>query len=126
MGSYLNLIELDTGRQLRLAQFGFQAERPSITEGGICFLAEGKWKLFSLETGGISDYHGEIPPPDRRARLEFTSPLIGGVGYCRLIVGDRVVNNFMGGRDSLGDAPISLDGRMVAYIGYPSKEGFGE
>ena len=125
MGSYLNLIELATGRQLRLAQFGFHAERPSFVEGGICFFAEGRWKLFSLETGGIRDYSGEIPAPGGDARIEFTFPPTDGVAYCKLIVGGDTVNNFMGGIGSIGAAPISPDGRMVVFIGYPSKEGFG-
>ncbi len=125
MQSYLNLIEIDTARQLRLAQFGFHATLPSFVEGGISFFADGRWKLFSLDTGMVCDYTGDLPARQEVARLEFTTPLTDGVGYCRLIVGSHVVNNFMGGDGSIGAAPISPDGKYAVYIGYPSKEGFG-
>ena len=124
MASYLNLIELATGRELRLAQFGFHAERPSFVESGICFLTDGKWKHFSLETGGVSDYSGALPAKSGGARIEFTFPPESGIGYCQLIVAGAVVNNFMGSAASIGDAPISPDGRMVVFVGYPSREGF--
>ena len=126
MESCLNLIELATGRELRLAQFGFHAERPSFVDEGICFLADGKWKRFSLESGGVSDYSGPLPAKSGDARIDFTFPPESGIGYCKLIVGGRIVNNFMGSAASIGDAPISPDGRMVVFVGYPSREGFGK
>ena len=126
MASYLNLIELSTRRQLRLAQFGCHAERPSFTDAGICFFADGAWKLFSPETGAVSDFAGTLPEKSGDARIEFTFPPENGIGYCQLIVGGEVINNFMGSVGSIGDAPVSPDGRMVVFIGYPSREGFGE
>ena len=126
MASCLNLIELATGRELRLAQFGFHAERPSFVDEGICFFADGKWKLFSLDSGGVSDYSGALPEKSGDARIDFTFPPENGIGYCKLIVGGKIVNNFMGSAASIGDAPISPDGRMVVFVGYPSREGFGK
>jgi len=55
----------------------------------------------------------------------FTLPPESGIGYCQLIVDGKIINNFMGSAASIGDAPVSPDGRMVVFIGYPSREGFG-
>lgn len=123
MQSFLNLIELSTGRQLRLAEFGFTAEAPSFTDSGIIFSRDGELWSFDMNTGRIKR-SSEVPCPvdkDTEVKINFISQPLDGIGHCELIAGGRIIARFMGSLGSIGSSPCR-DGRVV-FIGYPSPDG---
>lgn len=131
MQSFLNIIDLETGRQIRAAELGYYAERPSFCEGGsIRFYRDGKPMLMSLESGAIQPDGGSrlITAPDSpNVRLGFLSEPVERVAYVELIFDNgessRVLARFMGGEGSLGENPISPDRKKLVFFGYPSENG---
>lgn len=131
--SFLNIIDLSSGRQIRAAEFGFRAEHPSFYKDGIRFKRDGKWLFISLETGKISEFDGQ--PSDGCghfegkpcARLRYVSEPENGVSYVELVLDTngekRVLARFMGGESSLGEQPFSSDFSKIVFIGYPSEDG---
>ncbi len=126
MRSFLNLIDLATGHQIRLAELGFKAEYPSFCDGGVSFKRGDDEYMLSLDDGSIrrgnsvDAINAPSLKPDGDASLRFLSDG-EEVRYCELTVGGRVVARFMGGEGSLGDVPVQ--GGKVVFIGYPSEDG---
>lgn len=127
MQSFLNLIDLATGRQIRLAELGFKAESPSFADDGITFERDGELYRFDLDTGRITKPAIYIKQPQAectstsKVKIIFISAKVNGIGHCELIADGRVAARFMGSDKSLGECP-EKDGRVV-FFGYPSPEG---
>lgn len=127
MQSFLNLIDLATGRQIRLAELGFKAESPSFSDGGITFERDGELYRFDLDTGRITKPAICIKQPQAectsasKVKIIFISAKVNGIGHCELIADGRVAARFMGSDKSLGECP-EKDGRVV-FFGYPSPDG---
>lgn len=154
MRSYLNLIELSSGRQLRLAELGFSAERPSFCENGIEFSrADGRKLCYSFKDGSISELSetrtaaetdggreaesgadsGRVTEFDTDTKaekrdyfLKFYSEPVGGIAYVGLTrrSDGAVIARFMGGEGSLGDSPVSPDGWKIVFFGYTNEREF--
>ena len=122
MRSFLNLLEIDTGREIRIAEFGFAASLPSFADGGIVFRRDGSWWKLSPDTGMLSRFSGEIPDVPHSIALRFTSEFKDGIAYCELVSGERVLVRFMGSHDCIGSAPVSSDGKQLVFFGYPAHE----
>ena len=111
MQSFLNLIDLATGRQSRLAELGFKAESPSFTDDGITFERDGELYRFDLGTGMITKPEICIKQPNTNnagiseVKLNFISGKINGIGHCELIADGKVAARFMGSAKSLGECP---------------------
>ncbi len=125
MQSFLNLIELSTGRQIRLAEFGFKAEAPSFgSDGkGIFFNRDDTTWSFDEDSGMIRRV-AELSLPngsEQQVKINFISDVSDGIGHCELIADGRVVARFMGSEHSIGAIP-ERDGRII-FIGYPSDDG---
>lgn len=124
MISFLNLIDLDSGRQVRLAEFGFYAESPSFCGDDIVFYRDGKCWRFDSNSGAISAFDDEIPEKcEERSsvKLNFISEIVDGIGHCELLAGGKVAVRFMGSERSIGAVP-EKNGKVV-FIGYPSPNG---
>ena len=123
MQSFLNLIDISTGRQVRLAEFGFEASSPSFCEDGVSFERGGSEWLFDLSTGLIKKRGETSTRSDcvSDVKLNFISELENGFGHCELVAHGKVIARFMGSEKSLGAVP-EKDGKVV-FIGYPSPEG---
>lgn len=127
MQSFLNLIDLATGRQIRLAELGFKAESPSFFDGGITFERDGELYIFDLDTGRITKPAICIKQPHAEqtstseVKINFISAKVNGIGHCELIADGKVAARFMGSDKSLGECP-EKDGKVV-FFGYPSPEG---
>ncbi|MBE6613083.1 MAG: hypothetical protein E7632_11375 [Ruminococcaceae bacterium] len=122
MRSFLNILDMETGHEIRLAEFGFAASLPSFTEDGIVFRRDGRWWKICTDRGMIAPWDGEIPTAAHDLTLRFTSELSDGIGYCELVRCGQVLVRFMGSPDSIGSAPISPDGKKLVFFGYPNKE----
>lgn len=127
MQSFLNLIDLATGRQIRLAELGFKAESPSFSDDGITFERDGELYKFDIDTGRITKPAICIKQPHAEqtstsnVKLNFISEKVNGIGHCELIADGKVAARFMGSDKSIGECP-EKDGRVV-FFGYPSPEG---
>lgn len=125
MQSFLNLIELSTGRQIRLAEFGFKAEAPTFgSDGkGIFFTRDGETWSFDEDSGLIRRVAEQSLPSssEQRVRINFISDVSDEIGHCELIADGRVVARFMGSERSIGAIP-ERGGRII-FIGYPSDNG---
>ena len=124
MTSFLNLIDLSTGRQIRLAEFGFEAKKPSFDMDKITFERDSSLWSFDISTGMIKKLGNLSPSPtatDGLVRISFISDKNNGVGHCELIANGKVIARFMGSEDSLGACP-EKDGKVV-FVGYPSEDG---
>ena len=136
MRSYLNIIDITSSREIRAAEFGFYAEKPSfcLLYDNECILFErGNIKyIFSLADGSISRLKEETevqfpaPPDDVEIFLQILSDA-GDTVYTALTLhgsdGDTVLCRFMGTVNSIGEHPLSRDGRQVVFFGYPSPKG---
>ena len=129
MRSFLNVIDLGSGRQIRVAEFGFYAERPSFhSDRDIGFFRGGKPFRLSLETGIVSSGADDIPPcpstEKQRVYLNYKSSPSERTAYVELIYEDaserRVIARFMGGDGTLGARPFNSDYSKVVFFGYPS------
>ena len=129
MQSLLNLIDIGTGRQIRLAEFGFKAGSPSFSENGITFERDGELYKFDLSTGMISKAPICTKRSDGKSfqndevKIIFISDKVDGIGHCELNVNGKVLARFMGSEKSIGIRP-ERDGKIV-FIGYPSEAGIG-
>lgn len=126
MKSFLNIIDLETGRQIRVAELGYRASSPSFTGGGITFrrASDGKAFILSLENGMVLPFDGEITPdPEPGVFLKYNSQPEDGIAYVELTSkkDGRVIARFMGGEDSLGEKPVDEEGRNVVFFGYPAE-----
>ncbi|MBQ2766009.1 MAG: hypothetical protein IJF48_03400 [Clostridia bacterium] len=135
--SFLNIITLD-GKEIRIAEFGFFADSPSFDGNTVIFRRDGNHMRLDLTSGVISSCDAFSTKKKRAStdgkysvRLEFTSPIIDGLGYCEMILRDtkndneQVLVRFMGCADSIGDMPFSVDSKQIVFFGYPADE-FGE
>lgn len=136
MRSYLNIIDIKSSREIRAAEFGFYAEKPSfcLLYDNECILFErGNIKyIFSLADGSISKLKAETklafpaPPDGVNICLQALSDA-GDTVYTALTLcrpdGDTVLCRFMGTVNSIGEHPLSRDGRHVVFFGYPSPKG---
>ena len=124
MTSFLNLIDITTGRQIRLAEFGFEAKKPSFDMDKITFVRDSSLWSFDISTGMIKKI-GNLPDSsattDGSVKISFISDKHNGVGHCELIVNGKVIARFMGSEHSLGARP-EKDGKVV-FVGYPSEDG---
>ncbi len=127
MTSFLNLIDIPTGREIRLAELGFTAGDPSFADGGIVFSRGENWLRFDLESGRIIPATGipDASPEDNGPHLRFANPAGGGLFYTELVYAGRTLVHFMGSGHSIGSNPLSPDGRQIVFVGYPSPAGFG-
>ncbi len=125
MLSFLNIIDLETGRQIRAAELGFEAREPSFVDGGIAFLRDGEPVKLDLTSGEIAPIVSLPEPVETDAQLEFLSPEENNVAYVALVVRGVTVARFMGNSGSLGARPLSPDGTKIVFIGLPSQRGFG-
>lgn len=133
MQSFLNIIDLASGRQIRAAEFGFYAERPSFcTDNTIRFYRGETAYLFSLETGSLSTDTGgsctkQPENNEPRIYLNYKSEPVNKIAYVELIYGDgagiRVLGRFMGGTGTLGERPFTSDYCKAVFFGYPSEDG---
>ncbi len=135
MRSYLNIIDITSSREIRAAEFGFYAEKPSfcLLYDNECILFErGNIKyIFSLADGSISRLKEETEvqfpaPDDVEIYLQILSDA-GDTVYTALTLhgsdGDTVLCRFMGTVNSIGEHPLSRDGRHVVFFGYPCPKG---
>ena len=136
MRSYLNIIDITPSREIRAAEFGFYAEKPSFCLLGdsesILFERDNIKYIFSLADGSISRLKEETevqfpaPPDDVEIFLQILSDA-GDTVYTALTLhgsdGDTVLCRFMGTVNSIGEHPLSRDGRQVGFFGYPSPKG---
>lgn len=123
MQSFLNLIDIQSGRQVRLAEFGFKAESPSFTDDKIIFVRDGEFWSFD-ETGGMIAKIATCPPLSKTSsdvKLNLTSKSSCEVELCELIVNNKIIARFMGTKDSIGLSP-ERDGKVI-FFGYPSPNG---
>ncbi len=128
--SFLNIITLD-GREIRVAEFGFLADSPSFDGDSIVFRHGEKYKRIDLISGVISKSEpptrcaGTSPNGKYSVRLNFTSPLTDGRGYCEMVLrntlsgNEQVLVRFMGCDGSIGAMPFSADGQKIVFFGYP-------
>ena len=126
MKSFLNIIDLETGRQIRVAELGYRASSPSFVGGGIAFrrASDGKAFILSLENGMVLPFDGDIAPdPEPGVFLKYNSQPVDGIAYVELTSkkDGRVIARFMGGEDSLGEKPVDEEGRNVVFFGYPAE-----
>ena len=124
MQSFLNLIDLETGRQIRLAEFGFTASEPSFCEDSIIFTRDSTLWSFDISSGMIKRVNiSSIPTyaADHEISISFISDKSNEIGHCELVVDRKVIARFMGSEKSLGVCP-EKDGKVV-FIGYPSEDG---
>ncbi len=134
--SFLNLLDLSTGREVRAAEFGFDADSPSFAGNTVVFRQSNRVRSLDLSTGQLADaagfpgeYEGPVFSPDRKAllSLRWASEPADGDGYVMLVLTEdaeeRVLVRFMGSERSLGIKPFSDDGRTVVFFGYPSEGG---
>lgn len=126
MKSFLNIIDLETGRQIRVAELGYRASSPSFVGGGIAFrrASDGKAFILSLENGMVLPFDGKITPdPEPGVFLKYNSQPVDGIAYVELTSkkDGRVIARFMGGEDSLGEKPVDEEGRNVVFFGYPAE-----
>ena len=135
MRSYLNIIDIKSSREIRAAEFGFYAEKPSFCLLGdsecILFERDNIKYIFSLADGSISRLKEETEvqfpaPDDVEIYLQILSDA-GDTVYTALTLrrpdGDTVLCRFMGTVNSIGEHPLSRDGRQVVFFGYPSPKG---
>lgn len=135
MRSYLNIIDITSSREIRAAEFGFYAEKPSFCLLGdsecILFERDNIKYIFSLADGSISKFKEETEvqfpaPDDVEIYLQILSDA-GDTVYTALTLrrpdGDTVLCRFMGTVNSIGEHPLSRDGRQVVFFGYPSPKG---
>ena len=136
MRAYLNIIDITSSREIRAAEFGFYAEKPSfcLLYDNECILFErGNIKyIFSLADGSISKLKAETkvafpaPPNDAEIFLQTLSDA-GDTVYTALTLhgsdGDTVLCRFMGTVNSIGEHPLSFDGKRVVFTGYPNPKG---
>lgn len=136
MRSYLNIIDIKSSREIRAAEFGFCAKKPSFCLLGdsecILFERDNIKYIFSLADGSISRLKEETevqfpaPPDDVEIHLQILSDA-GDTVYTALTLhgsdGDTVLCRFMGTVNSIGEHPLSRDGRQVVFFGYPSPKG---
>lgn len=134
--SYLNIIEIESSRQIRAAEFGFYAEKPSFCLVGeneyILFERDNGKYLFSLADGSISKLKAEMivvfpaPSDDIEISLQTLSDA-GDTVYTALVLrrdkSETVLCRFMGTGNSIGEYPLSYDGRRIVFFGYPSPKG---
>ena len=134
--SYLNIIEIESSRQIRAAEFGFYAEKPSFCLVGeneyILFERNNGKYLFSLADGSISKLKSDtkvtFPTPSYDVEISLqTLSDAGDTVYTALVLrradGETVLCRFMGTESSIGEYPLSYDGRRVVFFGYPSPKG---
>ena len=126
MRSFLNMIDLETGRQIRVAELGYRAASPSFTDGGIAFRrrSDGKALFLSLEDGMILPFDGDIAPdPEPGVFLKYNSQPEDGIAYVELTAkkDGHVIARFMGGEDSIGVKPVDDERRKVVFFGYPAE-----
>ena len=136
MRSYLNIIDITSSREIRAAEFGFCAKKPSFCLLGdsecILFERDNIKYIFSLADGSISRLKEETevqvpaPPDDVEIYLQILSDA-GDTVYTALTLrrpdGDTVLCRFMGTVNSIGEHPLSRDGRHVVFFGYPCPKG---
>ena len=136
MRSYLNIIDITSSREIRAAEFGFYAEKPSFCLLGdsecILFERDNIKYIFSLADGSISKLKAET-------KLAFPAPP-DGVNICLQALSDAgdtvytaltlrrsddevILCRFMGTADSIGEHPLSFDGKRVVFTGYPNPKG---
>ena len=125
MRSFLNIIDLQTGRQIRVAELGYRAASPSFADGGIAFrrCSDGEWLILSLEDGSVRHFDGNITnDPEPMFFLKYNSEPEDGIAYVELtdISDNKVIARFMGGEDSLGARPCDDERRRVVFFGYPA------
>lgn len=123
MQSFLNLIDIQSGRQVRLAEFGFKAESPSFTDDKIIFVRDGEFWSFDEISGMIAKIQ-TCPPLSETSsdvKLNLTSESSCEVELCELIVNNKIIARFMGNKNSLGLSP-ERDGKVI-FFGYPSPNG---
>ncbi|MBQ8508570.1 MAG: hypothetical protein IJ493_01555 [Clostridia bacterium] len=123
--TYLNLLDLATGREIRAASLGFDADSPSFDGDGILLRRhDGAILRLSLETGMLSPAGVPLPPPDPSCpvtlRESTTIPSSGAIRYLELVLDGRILCRFMGQEGSLGARPLSSDGKTVVFCGYPT------
>ena len=136
MRSYLNIIDITSSREIRAAEFGFYAEKPSFCLLGenecILFERDNIKYIFSLADGSISRLKEETEvqfpaPPDEVEIFLQTLSDAGDTVHTALTLhgsdGDTVLCRFMGTVNSIGEHPLSRDGRQVVFFGYPSPKG---
>ncbi|MCI8388254.1 MAG: hypothetical protein HFE63_07320 [Clostridiales bacterium] len=124
----MNIIDISSGRQIRAAELGYFAERPSFCDGGIKFFHNCEAYQLSLDTGEIIKLNETNSSPQHNSssnvRLEFLSEPIDGIAYVALVLkqidgSSRILGRFMGSESSLGENPVSSDGNKVVFFGYP-------
>lgn len=124
MRSFLNIINIKTGRQIRIAELPDGYSYPSFYDNHIIFYKGNEAFSLSLDSGKIERRQVEIEASPTAVRLNFTSELTDGIGYCELIYGEKVLSRFMGSYGSIGSAPIKNE--EVVYFGYSNENSFGE
>lgn len=132
--SYLNIIDIDSSREVRAAEFGFCAKKPSFCRIGdsecITFKRDNKKYLFSLNDGSISEPSTEVTYPALPSSAEIKLQALSDSGdtvYFALTLrrsdGEVILCRFMGTDDSIGEHPLSFDGKRVVFTGYPNPKG---